>query len=395
MFFYHFVVSIANFYHFINCIMKHFITCESVTEWHPDKMCDQISDAVLDACLAQDPFSRVACEALTTTGIVIVAGEITTKANIDYESIVRNVVLDIWYDGDRKYFDGNNCSVVNLLHKQSLNIAQWMDTGGAGDQGIMYGYACNETKSYLPLPIYLAHTLARKLTEVRKNGTLKYLYPDGKTQVTVEYEDQKPIRVDTVVVSSQHALDVTQEQIVAGIREHVIAPILGDLVDEHTKFFINPTGIFNIWWPKGDSGLTWRKIIVDTYGGIWKHWWGAFSGKDPTKVDRSWAYIARYLAKNIVASWVCERCEIQLGYAIWVIQPVSIYVDCFGTEKVALQKIVDAVKNNFDLSPKGIIEKLDLRKPIFRTTAAYGHFGRDEFTWEQLDSRDVFGKLLG
>lgn len=374
--------------------MKHFITCESVTEWHPDKLCDQVSDAVLDACLAQDPYSRVACESLTTTWIVIVAGEITTKANIDYETIVRNVVLDIWYDGDRKYFDGNNCSVVNLLHKQSPNIAQWVDTGGAGDQGIMYGYACNETKSYLPLPIYLAHTLARKLTEVRKNGTLEYLYPDGKTQVTVEYEDQKPVRVDTVVVSSQHALDVTQEHIAAGIREHVITPILGDLVDEHTKFFINPTGIFNIWWPKGDSGLTGRKIIVDTYGGIWKHGGWAFSWKDPTKVDRSWAYIARYLAKNIVASWVCERCEIQLWYAIWVIQPVSIYVDCFGTEKVDLQKIVDAVKNNFDLSPKWIIEKLDLRKPIFRNTSAYGHFGRDEFTREQLDSVDIFKKLF-
>jgi len=374
--------------------MKHFITCESVTEWHPDKMCDQISDAVLDACLLQDQYSRVACETLTTTWIVIVAGEITTKANIDYESIVRNVVLDIWYDGDRKYFDGNNCSVVNLLHKQSPNIAQWVDTGGAGDQGIMYGYACNETKSYLPLPIYLAHTLARKLTEVRKNGTLEYLYPDGKTQVTVEYEDQKPIRVDTVVVSSQHSLDVTQDQIAAGIREHVIAPILGDLIDDNTKFFINPTGIFNIWWPKGDSWLTGRKIIVDTYGGIWKHGGWAFSWKDPTKVDRSGAYIARYLAKNIVASWVCERCEIQLGYAIWVIQPVSIYVDCFGTEKVELQKIVDAVKNNFDLSPKGIIEKLDLRKPIFRGTAAYGHFGRDEFTRESLDSVDVFNKLI-
>lgn len=374
--------------------MKHFITCESVTEWHPDKMCDQISDAVLDACLAQDPYSRVACESLTTTWIVIIAGEITTKANIDYESIVRSVVLDIWYDGDRKYFDGNNCSVVNLLHKQSPNIAQWVDTGGAWDQGIMYGYACNETKNYLPLPIYLAHTLARKLTEVRKNGTLNYLYPDGKTQVTVEYEDQKPIRVDTVVVSSQHSLDVTQEQIAAGIREYVIDPILGDLVDEETKFFINPTGMFNIWWPKGDSGLTGRKIIVDTYGGIGKHGWGAFSGKDSTKVDRSWAYIARYLAKNIVASWICERCEIQLWYAIWVIQPVSIYVDCFWTEKVDLQKIVDIVKNNFDLSPKWIIEKLDLRKPIFRNTAAYGHFGRDEFTREKLDSIEIFKKLF-
>jgi len=375
--------------------MRHFITCESVTEWHPDKMCDQISDAVLDACLSQDPYSRVACETLTTTWIVIVAGEITTKSNVDYESLIRNVVLDIWYDGDRKYFDGNNCSVANLLHKQSPDIAQGVDTGGAGDQGIMYGYACNETKSYLPLPIYLAHTLAKKLTEVRKDGTLPFLYPDGKTQVTVEYEDQKPIRVDTVVVSSQHSLDVTQEQIATSIREYVITPILGDLIDDDTNFFINPTGMFNIWWPKGDSGLTGRKIIVDTYGGIGKHGWWAFSGKDPTKVDRSWAYIARYLAKNIVASWVCERCEIQLGYAIGVVQPVSVYIDCFGTEKVNLQKIVDAVKNNFDLSPKGIIEKLDLRKPIFRKTAAYGHFGRDEFSREQLDSLNVFKNLIG
>lgn len=381
------------FLFFVYVIMKHFITCESVTEWHPDKMCDQISDAVLDACLVQDPYSRVACETLTTTWIVIVAGEITTKANIDYESIIRNVVLDIWYDGDRKYFDGNNCSVVNLLHKQSPDIAQGVDTGGAGDQWIMYGYASNETKSYLPLPIYLAHTLARKLTEIRKDATLPFLYPDGKTQVTVEYEDQKPVRVDAVVVSSQHALDVTHEQLSDDIITYVITPVLGDLIDKDTKIFINPTGIFNIWWPKGDSGLTWRKIIVDTYGGIGKHGGWAFSGKDPTKVDRSGAYIARYLAKNIVASQICERCEIQLWYAIWVIQPVSVYVDCFGTEKIALQKIVDAVKNNFDLSPKWIIEKLDLRKPIFRNTAAYGHFGRDEFTWEKLDSVDIFTQL--
>ncbi len=357
-------------------------------------MCDQISDAVLDACLAQDPYSRVACETLTTTWIVIVAGEITTKATIDHESIIRNVVLDIWFDGDKKYFDGNNCAVVNLLHKQSPDIAQWVDVWWAWDQWIMYGYASNETESFLPLPIYLAHTLARKLTEVRKNGTLPFLYPDGKTQVTVEYEDQKPLRVDTVVVSSQHALDVTHQEISDAIINLIITPVLGDLMDKETKFFINPTGMFNIWWPKGDSGLTGRKIIVDTYGGIGKHGWGAFSGKDPTKVDRSWAYIARYLAKNIVASTICERCEIQLGYAIWVVQPVSIFVDCFGTEKIALQKIVDAVKNNFDLSPKGIIEKLDLRKPIFRNTAAYGHFGRDEFSWEKLDSVNIFKSLV-
>jgi len=357
-------------------------------------MCDQISDAVLDSCLAQDPFSRVACETFTTTWIVIVAGEITTKANVDYESIVRNIVLDIWYDGDRKYFDGNNCAVVNLIHKQSPNIAQGVDVGWAGDQGIMYGYACNETKSYLPLPIYLAHALAKKLTEVRKNWILPFLYPDGKTQVTVEYDNEKPIGVDTVVISSQHSLEVTQEHIAIAIREHVISPILGDLVGEDTKFFINPTGMFNIWWPKGDSGLTGRKIIVDTYWGIGRHGGWAFSGKDASKVDRSGAYMARYLAKNIVASWVCDRCEIQLGYAIWVIQPVSIYVDCFGTEKIDLQNIIDSVKNNFDLSPTWIIEKLDLRKPIFQKTAAYGHFGREEFSWERLDSVEAFKKLL-
>lgn len=374
--------------------MRHFITCESVTEGHPDKMCDQISDAILDACLVQDPYSRVACECLVTTWTVVISWEITTKASVDYEAIARKTIIDIWYDADEKYFDGKTCSVISFIHTQSPDIAQWVDTWWAGDQWIMYGYASNETKSYLPLPIYLAHVLAKKLSEVRKNGTLSFLYPDGKTQVTVEYEDQKPVRVDTVVVSSQHALNVTQEQIAAGIKEYVIHPILWDLVDEQTKFYINPTWAFNIGGPAGDTWLTGRKIIVDTYGGIWKHGGGAFSGKDPTKVDRSWAYIARYLAKNIVASDICERCEIQLGYAIGVIQPVSVYVDCFGTEKVALQKIIDAVKNTFDLSPKGIIEKLDLRKAIFQKTAAYGHFGRDEFSREQLDSVDVFTKLM-
>lgn len=374
--------------------MKHYITCESVTEWHPDKMCDQISDAILDACLAQDPLSRVACETVTTTWIVIVAGEITTKANIDHEAIIRKTVLGIGYDGDAKYFDGNNCAVVNLLHKQSPDIAQGVDTGGAGDQGIMYGYASNETPSFMPLPIYLAHNLSKKLSEVRKDGTLGYLYPDGKTQVTVEYDGHTPLRVDAVVVSSQHAIDVTQEEIQAGIKKYVIEPVLWNLLDAETKIFINPTGIFNIGGPKGDSGLTGRKIIVDSYGGIGRHGGGAFSGKDSTKVDRSGAYISRYLAKNIVASGVCDKCEIQVGYAIGVVQPVSVYVECFGTEKVDLQKISDAVKQNFDLSPRGIIEKLDLRKPVFQKTAAYGHFGRDEFSWEKLDSVEVFQKLL-
>ncbi len=374
--------------------MKHFITCESVTEGHPDKMCDQISDAILDACLAQDPLSRVACECLVTTWTLIISWEITTTAVVDYEAVARKTIVDIWYDADEKYFDGKSCSVISFIHTQSPDIAQWVDTGGAGDQWIMYGYASNETESYLPLPIYLAHALAKKLAEVRKNGTLPFLYPDGKTQVTVEYEEQKPIRVDTVVVSSQHALTVSQKEISDWIMQRVIRPILGTMIDDQTKFHINPTGAFNVWWPAGDTGLTGRKIIVDTYGGIGKHGWGAFSGKDPTKVDRSWAYIARYLAKNIVASWICDRCEIQLWYAIWVVQPVSVYVDCFGTQKVDLQNIVDTVKNNFDLSPKWIIEKLDLRKPIFQKTAAYGHFGREEFSRERLDSEEVFRKLM-
>jgi len=374
--------------------MKHFITCESVTEGHPDKMCDQISDAILDACLAQDPLSRVACECLVTTWMLIISWEITTTAVVDYETVARKTIVDIGYDADEKYFDGKSCSVISFIHTQSPDIAQWVDIGGAGDQWIMYGYASNETESYLPLPIYLAHALAKKLAEVRKNLTLPFLYPDGKTQVTVEYEEQKPMRVDTVVVSSQHALTVTQKEISDWIMQQVIRPILGMMIDDQTKFHINPTGVFNVWWPAGDTGLTGRKIIIDTYGGIGKHGWWAFSGKDPTKVDRSWTYIARYLAKNIVTSWICDRCEIQLGYAIWVVQPVSVYVDCFGTQKVDLQKIVDTVKNNFDLSPKWIIEKLDLRKPIFQKTAAYGHFGREEFSRDKVDSREVFKKLL-
>lgn len=370
--------------------MRHFITCESVTQWHPDKMCDQISDAILDACLAQDPLSRVACECLITTWTLIISWEITTKAQVDYETVARKVIVDIWYDSDEKYFDAKVCSVISFIHTQSPDIAQGVDTWWAGDQWIMYGYASNETQNYLPLPIDLAHKLAYRLGEVRKNWILPLLYPDGKTQVTVEYEGLQPLRVDTVVVSSQHSLNISQEQIAADIHEHIIGPVLGSLIDVNTKFYINPTGAFNVWGPAWDTWLTGRKIIVDTYGGVGKHWGGAFSGKDPTKVDRSGAYIARYLAKNIVASGICERCEIQLGYAIGVVQPVSIYVDCFGTEKVDLQKIVDAVKNNFDLSPKGIIEKLDLRTPIFQKTAAYGHFGREEFTWEKLDSVEIF-----
>lgn len=374
--------------------MKHFITSESVTEWHPDKLCDQISDSILDACLAQDAKSRVACECLATTWKIVIAGEITTNAVVDREEIARETIVNIWYDSEEKFFDGKTCNVEVLLHTQSPDIAMWVDTGWAGDQWIMYGYATNESDSYLPLPIDLSHKLARQLTKVRKDGTLNYIRPDGKTQVTVEYENNKPVRIDTIVVSSQHSDKVTQEQLRNDVKEYVVKPIVGDMIDEETKYFINPTGNFHVWWPAGDTGLTWRKIIVDTYGWVGKHWWWAFSGKDPTKVDRSWAYIARYLAKNIVASGICDRCEIQIGYAIWVIQPVSIYVDCFGTEKVELQKIIDVVKSDFDLSPKWIIEKLDLRNPIFAATAAYGHFWREEFSWERLDSVWIFKNLM-
>ncbi|MCF7834724.1 methionine adenosyltransferase [Candidatus Gracilibacteria bacterium] len=374
--------------------MKHFITSESVTEGHPDKMCDQISDSVLDACLAQDPNSRVACESLLTTGKAIVSGEITTTANVDFEKVIRDTIVHIGYDSEEKFFDGEKCDVQILLHKQSPDIAMGVDTGGAGDQGIMYGYATNETDSYLPITIDLAHKLARQLAKVRKDGTLDYIWPDGKTQVTVEYDGNKFVRIDTIVVSSQHSDKVTQEKLREDIKEFVINPIVGSMVDENTKYFINPTGNFHIGGPAGDTGLTGRKIIVDTYGGIGRHGGGAFSGKDPSKVDRSAAYIARYLAKNIVASEVCDRCEIQLGYAIGVVQPLSIYLDCFGTEKVDIERIVDVIKKNFDLSPKGIIEKLDLKRPIFQATAAYGHFGRDEFSWESLDSVEVFKNLL-
>lgn len=374
--------------------MKHFITSESVTEWHPDKLCDQISDSILDACLAQDAKSRVACECLATTGKIVIAGEITTNAVVDREEIARETIVNIGYDSEEKFFDGKTCDVEVLLHTQSPDIAMWVDTGWAWDQWIMYGYATNESDSYLPLPIDLSHKLARQLTKVRKDGTLNYIRPDGKTQVTVEYENNKPIRIDTIVVSSQHSDKVTQEQLRNDVKEYVVKPIVADMIDEETKYFINPTWNFHVWGPAGDTWLTWRKIIVDTYGWVGRHWWWAFSGKDPTKVDRSWAYIARYLAKNIVASGVCDRCEIQIGYAIGVVQPVSIYVDCFGTEKVELQKIIDVVKSDFDLSPKWIIEKLDLRNPIFAATAAYGHFWREDFSREKLDSVGVFKNLM-
>ncbi len=330
--------------------MKHLITSESVTCGHPDKMCDQISDAILDACLASDPDSRVACECMTTTGTIIVSGEITTKSWVNFQDIARKVVRDIWYDSLEAGFSADDVSVQILINSQSPDIAQGVDTGWAGDQWIMYGYASNENKAYMPTPIYLAHKLSKKLEEVRTSWTLPYLLPDGKTQVTCEYDDDKLVRVHTVVISNQHRSSVNLEELQAGIKKEVIESELWDLVDENTIYHINPTGKFEIGGPKGDCGLTGRKIIIDTYGGVGRHGGGAFSGKDPSKVDRSGAYIARYLAKNIVASGVCNRCEIQLGYAIGVVQPVSVYVDCFGTEKVELSSIIKTVEDNFDLS---------------------------------------------
>nr|MDD3720530.1 methionine adenosyltransferase [Candidatus Gracilibacteria bacterium] len=374
--------------------MRYYITSESVSSGHPDKMCDQISDAILDACLSEDPNSRVACESLVTTGTVIVSGEITTKAKVNYNEVVRKTICDIGYNEEEASFNGNDVGVHLLINTQSPNIAQGVDIGGAGDQGIMYGYATNETDTYMPAPIYFAHRLAKKLEEVRKNGTLPYLLPDGKTQVTVEYDAGKIVRIDTVVISNQHRKNITQSEIKKGIINEVIKPILGNLVDEKTILHINPTGLFEIGGPKGDCGLTGRKIIIDTYGGVGRHGGGAFSGKDPSKVDRSGAYIARYLAKNIVASGICDKCEIQLSYAIGIVEPVSIFVDCFGTEKVAREKIIEAVKSNFDLSQNGIIKKLDLKRPIFQKTASYGHFGRNDVSWEALDSVDIFKKLM-
>ncbi len=373
---------------------KYIITSESVSSGHPDKMCDQISDAILDACLKEDPYSRVACETMVTTWTVIVSWEITTKANVNYTDLVRETIKGIWYTWWDTHFDWDECGVHLLINTQSPDIAQWVDTWGAGDQWIMFGYATNETDDYLPLPISLAHKLARRLEEVRKKWILDYLCPDGKSQVTVEYDGDKPVRVDTVIISNQHIKNITQEELKIGIKKEVIDEIVWDFIDENTTIHINPTGKFQVWWPKGDCWVTGRKIIVDTYGGIWRHWGWAFSGKDPSKVDRSWAYIARYLAKNIVASGICDKCEIQIGYAIWVAKPVSIFVECFGTEKVEVSKIIDTINNSFDLSPKGIIEKLDLRKPIFQKTASYGHFGRDDVSWENLDSVEVFKGLL-
>lgn len=373
--------------------MKTFITSESVSSWHPDKMCDQISDAILDACFKQDPYSRVACETMVTTGTVIVSWEITTKAQVNYTELIRKTICDIWYTWGDSHFDWNECWVHLLINTQSPDIAQWVDTGWAWDQWIMFGYATNETDDLLPLPISLAHRLAKRLEQVRKEWVLPYLLPDGKTQVTVEYKWDKPVRVDTVIISNQHIKDITQEELKQWVKSEVIDAVVWDLIDDETIIHINPTGKFQVWWPKGDCGLTWRKIIVDTYGGIGRHGWGAFSWKDPSKVDRSWAYIARYLAKNIVASDICDKCEIQIGYAIWVVKPVSVFVDCFWTEQVKVSKIIQAIEDNFDLSQKWIIEQLDLRQPIFQKTAAYGHFGRDDVSWEELDSVNIFKEL--
>lgn len=387
---------------------KVLFTSESVTEGHPDKICDQISDAILDALLEQDPMSRVACETCTTTGIVMVMGEISTKAYVDIQKIVRDTVHEIGYTRGKYGFDADTCGVITTIDEQSSDIAMGVDKAleakennmtdeeidaiGAGDQGMMFGFATNETEEYMPYPISLAHKLSRQLTKVRKDGTLSYLRPDGKTQVTVEYDDGKPSRLDAVVLSTQHDPDITQEQIHEDIKREVFDKILpADMVDDETKFFINPTGRFVIGGPHGDAGLTGRKIIVDTYGGYARHGGGAFSGKDCTKVDRSAAYAARYVAKNIVAAGLADKCEIQLSYAIGVAEPTSIMVDTFGTGKKSNQELVDLIRKHFDLRPAGIIKMLDLRRPIYKQTAAYGHFGRNDLDlpWERLDKVDL------
>ncbi|MDO4814818.1 MAG: methionine adenosyltransferase [Gemella sp.] len=386
-------------------------TSESVTEGHPDKIADQVSDAILDEILKQDPYGRVACETAVNTGLAVLIGEVSTTANVDFQKIVRDTINNIGYNDPALGYSGDAISVLVALDKQSPDIAQGVDEAietrgngddnevGAGDQGLMFGFATNETDTYMPLPIYLSHKLSKRLAEVRKDGTLNYLGPDGKVQVTVEYDlNNVAQRIDAVVVSTQHAEEISQEQIHADIKEHVIKPCLDEkLLDADTKYFINPTGRFVIGGPVGDAGLTGRKIIVDTYGGYARHGGGAFSGKDATKVDRSAAYMARYIAKNIVAAGLCDKVEVQLAYAIGVANPVSIFIDAFGTAKVDEGDIVKLIKENFRLTPNGIIEALDLRKPVFSKTAAYGHFGRDDhdFTWERLDKVDVFKKLLG
>ncbi len=393
---------------------KRLFTSESVTEGHPDKICDQVSDAVLDAIYEKDPQARVACETAVTTGMVMVMGEITTNCYVDIPKVVRNTIRDIGYDRAKYGFDCDTCSVLTSIDEQSSDIAMGVDKAleakvgemseeqiqaiGAGDQGMMFGFACDETPELMPMPIMLAHKLTLKLTEVRKNGLVKYLRPDGKSQVTIEYDGDKPVRVDTVVISTQHGADVSHETIEQDIMEHVILPVIPkELLDEGTKYFINPTGRFVVGGPQGDSGLTGRKIIVDTYGGYARHGGGAFSGKDPTKVDRSAAYAARYVAKNIVAAGIARKCEVQLAYAIGVAKPVSILVDTFGTAAISEDKISELVNKHFDLRPAAIISKLNLRRPIYRKTAAYGHFGREDadFSWEKTDVADALKKDAG
>ncbi len=393
---------------------KLLFTSESVTEGHPDKLCDQVSDAVLDACLEQDPYSRVACETATKTGFVAVLGEITTNAFVNFDDLVRRVVKEIGYDSSEKGFDGNTCAVLSAIASQSADIALGVDHAmedksgemkdkdiehvGAGDQGMMFGYACNETDTLMPMPIYMAHKLARRLSELRKNGTLPWLRPDGKSQVTVEYSYGKPKRIDTVLISTQHAPEISHAEIVEAISEHVIYSILPkDMVDENLNVYINPTGRFVIGGPMGDAGVTGRKIIVDTYGGMGRHGGGAFSGKDPTKVDRSAAYAARWVAKNVVAAGLADRCELQVAYAIGVAHPLSINVETFGTAKIADSQIVDLINQFFDLRPGAIIRDLDLRRPIYRKTAAYGHFGRDDvqFPWENTEKAALLKEAAG
>ena len=374
---------------------KVFFTSESVTEGHPDKVCDQISDAVLDAALEADPNSRVAIETFIKTGFVIVGGELSTKAEyINVPMIARKTLCEIGYDNGDVGFNGHNCGVLESISEQAHDISMGVDLDGAGDQGMMFGYACNETPELMPLPISLAHKLSRRLAKVRKDGTLPYLFPDGKSQVTVEYDDNVPVRLEAIVVSNHHRKDVTQKTIHADIKKHVIYPVCGDLMDDDTKIHINPTGAFTEGGPVADAGLTGRKIIVDTYGGFGRHGGGAFSGKDATKVDRSAAYMARYIAKNLVAAGLCKRCEVQLAYAIGEPEPVSLFVDTFGTGILPNEELATIIRKEFPLTPKGIIEHLDLRKPVFAKTAAYGHFGRDDVSWEKTDKAETLKSVI-